>query len=99
MKVNGDWSYNSTFSWLRDYIEVTGQLCTPVNYPQGKNASNPLNIKLVGPRDSTDTPPHHHHPFGNNNSVAFRLVAEPLHQQSRLNFSGRRYINVIGLYS
>jgi hypothetical protein len=51
---------------------MTAQLYTPVKYPQGKNASDPLNIRLVGPRDSTDTPPP---PFGNNSSVVFRLVA------------------------
>jgi len=50
---------------------VTGELYTPVKYPQEKNASDVLNIRLVGSRDSRDTPPH---PFGNNNSVVFLLV-------------------------
>jgi hypothetical protein len=42
--------YISTFSWLRHYLEVSGQLHAPAALPPGKKPRYPLDRRLSGPQ-------------------------------------------------
>jgi hypothetical protein len=42
----GEWMYRSTFSWTRQYLEVSGQLHSPTTLPPGKEPSVPIGYEF-----------------------------------------------------
>jgi hypothetical protein len=50
MKALVEWLYRSTFSWPRNYLDVTGQLHAPAALPPGKETRYPLDRRLGGPQ-------------------------------------------------
>jgi hypothetical protein len=40
MKAYGEWRYSSTYSWPRQWFEVSGQLHFPAAVTPGENASD-----------------------------------------------------------
>jgi hypothetical protein len=46
----GEWMYRSTFSWTRQYLEVSGQLHAPAALLPGKRPRYPFYKRLIGPQ-------------------------------------------------
>jgi hypothetical protein len=44
-RLTGDWTYRSTYSWPRHYLEVSGQLHAPSALSQGKE---PASVHWIG---------------------------------------------------